>query len=314
MSEGKKNHRMKQLIAAVIGTVITWALNNMVGVDAVLASASVALCGGLVLKKYHGIFMAGTFAGMSGLGAVPGWSWACMVGVIVFLLWVATEKIMAGVGGKYGWTACWSGFGAQFIIIPIRISMGLATASAWNNVFFNTGAFNAWFIAQPWNIPLCIILSCIGAVATIWLRNKIITPLWGIENTTVASALVGLFGFLIIWTPMATFEIFLTGSLSPEGPTLTIAPKLGAFVYMGSFAGMASKKRIRWEGKSDILAFAIVGIITGCIFFIARMILPYGGLYGWTAAVGVMTYDFVFAKLILREEKHDLRTFAAIQK
>jgi len=316
-------HRVNQLIAAIIGTILAWAMTTQVGIDAVLSSAAVALCGGILTKKYHGIVMAGSFAGMSSLAAVPAWYWAVIVGVIVFVLWVGLEKMMAGVGGKYGFLACISGFLAQFIIKPI-------TGGDWSTLFFTPAVWQAWFVgatgAYLINIPLCILLSVIGAVATLWARDHLVTPKMGGENTTIASALVGIIGYAVCWGIAMTMAHSVpppaadasAAEISKYNTGLTVvaaeAGKLGAFIYMGSFVGMASKSRVRKGGQGNIPAFAIAGAVAGVLFLATRFILPYGGLYGFTAAIAVMIYDFLIAGKIFKEKPHELRTFAAIQK
>ncbi len=328
MTEEKKKeketllpHRVNQIIAAIVGTILTWAVATQAGVDAVLASAAVSICGGVMTKKYHGLVMAGSFAGMSSTAAVPTWYWAVLVGVIVFVLWVVLENMMAGVGGKYGFLACISGFLAQFIIKPI-------TGGAWDTLFVAPATWIAWFTgANLINIPLCIVLAMVGAVATLWARDHLVTPKMGGENTTIASALVGIIGYAVCWAILMTYGRFVLGPLAIDASAKEIvaynaklaaysgeAGKLGAFIYMGSFAGMASKSRVRKGGEGNIQAFAIVGIVTGALFLVTRLILPYGGIYGFTAAVAVMIYDFLIAGKIFKEKPHELRTFAAIQK
>lgn len=283
-------HRVNQLIAAILGITITWFLNVQLGIDAVLASASVSLCGGILVRKYNAIIMAATFAGMSSISAIPTWYFAVLVGVIVFIVWILLEKVLAGVGGKYGFIGCISTFFGQLCIIPL-------TTMNWNNFIFNFSLWPSWFYGINGelliNIPLSILLSGFGAFLTIWLRNNVITPLLKEEDTVIASAIAGLLGFFIFWVILGTIDLSLTSE----------AGKLGAFVYMGSFVGMAAKKRVRWESKGDLIPYTIAGMFAGTIFLLSRVILCYGGLYGTTAFLSVLFYENIFSKYVLKQEK-----------
>jgi len=285
-------NRVNQLIAAFIGTVVTWILNTQLHLDPVLASAAVSLCGAILTKKYHGVVMAGSFAGMSSIVAVPTWYFACLVAVLVFIIWMALEKIYLGCGGKYGTIAVISGFLAQFIIIPIT-----NTPERWATVFFAPAIWPTWFGgALIINIPLCIILAWAGSFGTLLVRKNIVKRLWKEDNTTAGSAIVGLIGFAVIWGILLSISLTLIGE----------AAKLGAFVYMGSFAGMCSLKRLHCTEDthctSDNTAYSLNGLMTGILFLGTRLILPYGGLYGFTAFLSVLIYDYILAKYVLKEK------------
>jgi hypothetical protein len=300
MSEEKKEkktilpHRVNQLVAAIIGVLATWALNDKLGLDAVLASAAVALAGGILTKKYHGLVMAGSFAGMSSIICIPTWYFAALVGCVVFILWVLLEKKFAGVGGKFGMIGCISTFLSQAIIIPVGMALGLKTHSL-GTMFFSVAAWNLWFTGPlAINIPLCIILTAIGAILCVWIRDHVVTPFLKEDNPVIASAVTGLIGYILFWGLFATLNI---GAI-PVSPKMTpfIGAQLGAFIYMGSFAGMASKKRVSIKGKSNIVTFGLVGALTGTFFLFMRFVLPYGGVYGLTAFLAVLVFYNIFAR------------------
>ena len=321
--------RLLQIIYVCLGTYLVWAANNILGLDPVLASASVALIGVLMIKDHQGIFMAGTLAGMSLRGALPYW-WCCLiVGAIIFALWVLIDTRLEGVGGNWGLIACVSGALAMIPIVLLTstlspdvytVETAIIRVDLWGQFLVTNGL---------WWIPCSIIFCMLGAVATIWVRKNIITPLLGKENTILACALVGVLGYLVVgvivsWgMPIPTIPAIGASLADYQAHYAALAlnnlvvGQISIFIYIGALAGMASQERIRFSKKqplekiipNEYLAFMLVGLIAGGLNLFIIGWLPYGGLVGFTAAWAVIIYDQVLAKYVLKEADHNLRTF-----
>ncbi|MFX0099314.1 MAG: hypothetical protein ACFFCS_07000 [Candidatus Hodarchaeota archaeon] len=288
MTEEKKEKsivqkRIEQLVAAVVGTCLTWWVRNLylgTGINSTIASAGIGLIGGLVLKDHFAIFFAGTFAGMSSAGAVPNIFYAALIGGILWVIWVLQEKMFAGCGGKFGQIAMWAGM-LGTLFVPIF------TPTYQHKILINWANPAAPWTGLTWvNWVFSPILMGVAAMFTFYLRNN--KP--RVVNTTVASAIVGLLGGFIILTGVGISETLWTGT--------SYASAFTAYVYTGSFVGMAGTNRLCWledEEKTplinDYLGFLITGAIAGILFLAIAGIFGYGGKYGFTAFCSVLIFD-----------------------
>jgi len=285
-SEEKKK-RVYQLIMAIAGTVLTWLVWNpnkttgYSGISNIIASAGLGLIAGVLFKKHFDIFYSGTFAGMCSAAVIPAIYWAILLGVVVFAVWVALEKLFAGVGGKFGTIAMISGLIVATIVLIVQgatykhpIASGVANYKQLN-----------------WIIWLCTpLLTAAACTATLFVRNKGELA----KNTTVASAIVGLLG---------AFLLLLITSKVPTSTTVSYGTVFAGAVYSASFAGMASKDRLKtYDMYSEYVAFAITGLIVGFIYLGIFGILMVGGKFGFSGFLSVLVYNKGICKLLEKKK------------
>ncbi len=275
-AENMKKKRIYQLIMAIAGTVLTILVQQpnasigYSGMNNIIASAGLALVAGVFFKKHFDIFFSGTFAGMCAATIIPNLGWAVLLGAMVFVIWVLLEKKFAGVGGKFGTIAMISGLIVSLIAWTIE--------KAWPVANYAMLDWICWLGAPAFGALACAM--------TLYLRNK------GelVKNTTVASAMVGLVGaFLLLLITAKTFD---------NTTTLTYGFVFSAVVYTASFAGMASKDRLKNERFNEYISFAITGAMAGLIILGIWGILGYGGKYGFSGFLAVLVFNKLLVKLL----------------
>ena len=104
-------------LCAFIGTVITWYIQHEMGYSAVVANGIVGVLAGILLSPaLAGATYTASFVGMSGTNVLPTLGAAALGGAVVGIVIIFTAEVYAGIGGKGGTTAAFSGLVTRFII------------------------------------------------------------------------------------------------------------------------------------------------------------------------------------------------------
>ena len=206
----KKSKFTKQHILTWLGlfsaSVFTYMLNHNLGLGAVLASCFVGLFGAIFLKQFAVAIYCGSFVGMTGAFIFNG-IWGIILGsFLAATLFVVSDDVYKGFGGKLGAIAFISVFSSSFILGPFQLSMKELS-----------------IVTDYWIMFYFIF----GAMATFSLNHH---TKWGV---VFCSAFIGLIGALMI--PVLHLEM---------GTTLSIALFTGTFIGMSSIDKFKSKRYV----------------------------------------------------------------------
>ena len=96
-------------ICSFIGVNLTWFINHKIGYGPVIANGLVGVMAAIFLPNdLAGITYTSSFVGMSSLAVIPSMTASTLGSVIVWLIFLNTAEIYAGIGGKGGTTAALS--------------------------------------------------------------------------------------------------------------------------------------------------------------------------------------------------------------
>ncbi|WFA08887.1 hypothetical protein [Tissierella sp. Yu-01] len=96
-------------ICSFVGVTLTWFINHQMGYGAVIANGLVGVMAAIFLPNdLAGITYTSSFVGMSSLAVIPSLAVATLGSIIVWLVFLTTAEIYAGIGGKGGTTAALS--------------------------------------------------------------------------------------------------------------------------------------------------------------------------------------------------------------
>lgn len=117
-----------EFLALVIGSLLTYYLNNYLEWGAVLASAAVGLAGGLLpylkpssesLKSYALAIYCGTFVGMASTSLFDEIHYIFIASAISGLFYIYTRGLLIGFGGKLG-SVAFSGVLATVLLFMLQ--------------------------------------------------------------------------------------------------------------------------------------------------------------------------------------------------
>ena len=114
---------LKLILSTTIGSIITYFLNFNLGGGPFIASGLVGLISAKIFPKFSSCIYAASFASMSSLGVLPNISLSGICGLITGLLYIFTQKLFLGVGGKLGAIAFFSVLIVNFFRTPIYFSL-----------------------------------------------------------------------------------------------------------------------------------------------------------------------------------------------
>lgn len=110
----KKNLRLKEdalvFISLVIGAMLTFFISEQFGLNAVLVSGFVGLLASIFIPKYQIAIYCGSFAGMASGLLFGHIGWIFISSIFTGLLFVFSQEIFKGFGGKLGASAFWGTF------------------------------------------------------------------------------------------------------------------------------------------------------------------------------------------------------------
>ncbi|OWZ83272.1 hypothetical protein [Natranaerobius trueperi] len=108
---------------AILGTMLTYYISVHSGKGNVMASAVVVLLAGIILEplgtSYAGILAAASYVGMVSQEKVTDFRDCAVVGLICALIFLATDSVNVGIGGRLGTIAalsCGTFFGYQRLL------------------------------------------------------------------------------------------------------------------------------------------------------------------------------------------------------
>lgn len=97
------------LICSFIGVTLTWFINHEMGYGPVIANGLVGVMAAIFLPNdLAGITYMSSFVGMSSITVIPSLAAATLGSIIVWLVFLFTAEIYAGIGGKGGTAAALS--------------------------------------------------------------------------------------------------------------------------------------------------------------------------------------------------------------
>jgi hypothetical protein len=92
-------------IYVVLGGIATFFIANQLNLNAVLVSGFVGLVASITFKKYQIPIYCGSFAGMASILIFDHMGWMFLSSIFTGLLFVASQEVFKGFGGKLGATA-----------------------------------------------------------------------------------------------------------------------------------------------------------------------------------------------------------------
>lgn len=108
--------KLYEFIAVFVGSILSFYLNNNLGLGLVIGSALVGLLAVLVAPKYAVPVYCGSFAGMSSAALFPEFTGIILVSVIAGLVYVICRDVFGGFGGKLGAMGFMSAIAAGLIL------------------------------------------------------------------------------------------------------------------------------------------------------------------------------------------------------
>lgn len=101
--------KVEILIYSILSASITWYLNHVMGYGNVVASGLVGVIAAILLPgPVAAATYTASFVGMSAMTVITSIFEAALGGIVVGVVWIFTEEVYAGLGGKGGTTACLS--------------------------------------------------------------------------------------------------------------------------------------------------------------------------------------------------------------
>lgn len=192
--------------SAIVSTsgMLTFILNNKVGLEAVTASAIVGIIGVVLLEKYQTQIFCGSFVGMASSNIFVDYKHVFMATVMADIIFNGLKYEFVGFGGKLGAIAFIS---TMIVSIFLGKEFDISTVKYLREEFVNI------------NI---IFLFILGGIATYYLNEK--TKL----GAVLSSSIIGLLGSIILLNIIG----------SQDGKIFIVA------LYSGTFIGMTTKDRI----------------------------------------------------------------------
>lgn len=155
----------------VIGTLVSFALHNELGLQAVASSSVVGLVSAIVLPRYQIPLYCGSFAGMASIEVFSRYETVLVAGVVAGLTLVATKPIFKGFGGKLGISA-FVGTMVTSLIFG-KFSQGQAELSIrvsdWIILYFILGATLTFMIDERKRIGAVASSSIMGLIGSVFL-------------------------------------------------------------------------------------------------------------------------------------------------
>jgi hypothetical protein len=260
---------MKSCVAAFIGTVLTFVLNNVYQLGPVQASGFTSLFVCLVLPEKLAIAAAcGSFAGMAKTTVIDGVFASMILGIIcaVMMLLFDEQKWLIGVGGRLGFIAqcaCTT----QVIIA----SLFRGPSDAAKIVGSYPGIKKLLF-----DLPSVSLYTVVGAVfMKVW--KEILARLS--KHTTVLES---------VYKRLST----TVGAVGATGliATLLSPASVAGPVFCGSFIAMSSQARIR--SGSELVGASILGGVSQQLLT-GFLLGGWGGKLGTASLMGVLLYNIL---------------------
>ncbi|MBM3253325.1 MAG: hypothetical protein FJZ16_03615 [Candidatus Omnitrophica bacterium] len=141
---------LRLILSTTLASVLTYFLSINLGLGPFIASSLVGLTSAKVFPKLAAAIYAASFASMSSKEVLPNISVSGIAGLITGLLYLFTQKVFLGIGGKLGAIAFFS------VLIVSRFSSAIYFSQT---LSFFEGSF-------------LILGSCLGAVLTYYISTR----------------------------------------------------------------------------------------------------------------------------------------------
>lgn len=204
--------------ALFVASIVTYLLNHTFGLGAVIASSVIGLFGAVFFKKYAVAIYCGSFVGMTSSLNFVGYEGIALSSFLAASMFVVSDDVYKGFGGKLGAIAFIGVFTASLILGPFQISIKELS-----------------IVTDFWIMFYFIV----GAMATFLLNAR---TKWGV---VFSSALIGLIG-----------AIFIPILHETTGVILSIALFTGTFIGMSSIDKFKSKRYVITAGFFGAITYA----------------------------------------------------------
>lgn len=161
---------LKLILSTTFASVLTYFLNINLGLGPFIASGLVGLVASKVFPKFSPAIYAASFASMSGLQVLPRLSLSGIAGLLTGILYISTQKIFVGLGGKLGAIAFFS-----VLITSLFVGLGIYLSDT----------------LQFLESLLLILGSCLGAALTYYISIRFKQePVFSSSIVVLAAALI----------------------------------------------------------------------------------------------------------------------------
>ena len=240
-------------LAVILGGLATFALTQIFGISAVLASGLIGITAYILVPEYEVPAFCGSFVGMASYSLLPGYRYLFIAGLIAGIVYVIGKYSFKGFGGKLGTTA--------FI--------GTVLAAVFTGQNFSGGS-----IPEGNMINLLIFYSIIGALLTFIMHARFkFSAVFssGLIGVIAALALPIIYpangASLAVMAYCASFAGMSSKDRIPNELVMTVAAILTAliFIFTSPYLNGAG-------GKLGITAFASVITINGLIIIFNKIV------------------------------------------
>lgn len=195
---------IKTSVIVSISGMLTFILNNKVGLESVTASSIVGILGVILLEKYQMQIFCGSFVGMASSNVFVDYRHVFMATVMADIIFNGLKYEFIGFGGKLGAIAFIS---TMLVSIFLGKEFDISTVKYLREGFININVIS---------------LFVLGGITTYYLNEK--TKL----GSVLSSSIIGLLGSAILLNIIG----------SKDGKIFIMA------LYSGTFIGMTTKNRI----------------------------------------------------------------------
>ena len=162
---------LESIFMVIVGTIISFALNNEFGLQAVAASSIVGFLASIVIPKHQIALYCGSFAGMASIEVFSRYESVLLSGLITGITLVFTKHVFKGFGGKLGISAFVGTTISAAIMDKIpRGSIELSIkVSDWIILYFILGAAITFMIDEKKKIGTVGSSSIVGIIGALLL-------------------------------------------------------------------------------------------------------------------------------------------------
>lgn len=242
-----QNKNIKTMLALVIGAYVTFFINHQFGLGGVLASSGVGLAGAYLFKKYAIAIYCGSFVGMACNIVFSNPLSFLLAGSIAGTLFVISQHLFKGYGGKLGFMAfCGTLLSSVIFRTPLRTLEPLSTDLYLPLLLIIIVAGMATYVLQD-NFSL----DAVTASALVGLTIAILSP--DPSHILVVGAFCATFTGMVSKERAKTYpEMFfltiLTAMLFIAVASLFDGSggKLGATAFLATISGRAMLDSLYW--------------------------------------------------------------------
>jgi hypothetical protein len=277
--------RVQTTVLVVIGTILTFVLNNGMNLGPIKASSMVGLLAAILMSEQLAVAtLCGAFAGMAKPAVIPGGvyqSSSLVLGMVcaVMITLFDRQKCLVGIGGRLGFIAQLS-CTTQFLISSMFATRQLKGGGA---KLLDLAAYRS--MTTPWT--LLLVLTCISTITGALLMSA-----WK-EVLSVKSKAEEKEGRPMIRGILSKLSTSVA-AVSVTGLVMSIFPvSIAGPAFCGSLVAMSSPTKIETYGGL-LGASTMAGISQ--ILLTGALVGGWGGKLGTAALMGVLLYRTLLAR------------------